>query len=97
MEHHCHARGCPTVTKPEMLMCRKHWYMVPAKLQKEVWKHYRVGQCDDMNPSKEWHVAADAAIAFVAEKERKAIKVTTVDVANADQMVTDTLQAKRRL
>jgi hypothetical protein len=43
--------------------------MVPKKLRDAVWNEYREGQCDDMNPSEEWHRAADAAIGFVASKE----------------------------
>lgn len=70
--HHCHARGCSTPTKPEMLMCFKHWRMVPRDLQRAVWATYRPGQCDDKRPSPEWHAAADAAIAAVAQKERRA-------------------------
>lgn len=69
--HICHARGCKTPVKPELLMCFKHWKMVPRNLQRNVWKHYRRGQCDDKNPSLEWHAAADAAIKAVFEKERK--------------------------
>lgn len=69
MAHHCHARGCTKEVKPELLMCLRHWKMVPRPLQLEVWKHYRPGQCDDKNPSEAWHKAADAAIAAVAAKE----------------------------
>ncbi len=69
--HHCHARNCETRCPPEYLMCPKHWRMVPIALQREVWKHYRPGQCDDMRPSREWHVAADAAIAAVFIQERE--------------------------
>ncbi len=47
-------------------MCWPHWRAVPAKLQRRVWETYRRGQCDDKRPSKEWHQAADAAIAAVA-------------------------------
>jgi hypothetical protein len=50
---------------PEMLMCPRHWNMVPFDLQQEVWRTYRHGQCDDMNPSREWHESADKAIAHV--------------------------------
>lgn len=67
--HHCHALDCRTPVKPELLMCLKHWRMVPRHLQQEVWRTYRPGQCDDMQPSEEWHAAADAAIAAVAAKE----------------------------
>lgn len=51
-------------------MCRKHWALVPKALQRAVWRTYRVGQCDDKDPSADWLDAADAAIAAVAEKER---------------------------
>ncbi len=68
-EHHCHARGCGVATKPEMLMCRRHWFMVPKPIRDRVWATYRVGQCDDKQPSSEWHAAADAAIQAVATKE----------------------------
>ncbi len=71
MSHHCHARGCTVSVPPEMLMCRDHWFKVPHDIRAAVWQHYRPGQCDDKSPSKEWHQAADAAIGFVAAKERK--------------------------
>lgn len=67
--HRCHAQGCVQAVRPEMLMCLRHWRMVPRNLQRAVWLHYRPGQCDDKNPSEAWHQAADAAIAFVAARE----------------------------
>ena len=73
MSHTCHARGCSTPCPPAYLMCGWHWRKVPAKLQRAVYLHYRSGQCDDMNPSAEWHVAADAAIGAVALLEFKPI------------------------
>lgn len=71
--HTCHARGCDKHVKPELLMCLKHWRMVPRAIQRAVWATYRDGQCDDMSPSKEWHSAASAAIGFVARLEGKPI------------------------
>jgi hypothetical protein len=68
--HCCHARGCRVSTKPEMLMCFRHWKMVPRDIQRWVWRTYRPGQCDDKRPSKEWHAAADAAIAAVFRAEQ---------------------------
>lgn len=68
-EHHCHARGCMVATKPEMLMCRRHWFMVPAHFRSRVWATYRPGQCDDKQPSAAWWASAEAAIAAVAERE----------------------------
>ena len=72
--HTCHARGCPTPVKPELLMCPKHWGMVPRDLQRAVWQSYRPGQCEDMNPFAEWHVAADAAIGYVALREERPVR-----------------------
>lgn len=69
MTHHCHARNCKTPCPRRMLMCRKHWSMVPRDIQDEVYRTYREGQCDDMRPSQAWHQAADKAILAVAVKE----------------------------
>lgn len=74
MEHHCHARGCQAQVKPELLMCWNHWRLIPKKIQQAVYLHYRPGQCDDKQPSKEWHAAADAAIGYMAQKEGQAIR-----------------------
>jgi hypothetical protein len=71
--HRCHARGCGKQVKPELLMCFRHWSMVPRVIQRDVWKNYRQGQCDDMNPSDAWHKAADAAIGAVARKEHRGL------------------------
>ncbi|TAL42385.1 MAG: hypothetical protein EPN91_08375 [Salinibacterium sp.] len=48
--------------------------MVPLIIQRAVYKFYRPGQCDDMNPSENWHRAADAAIAAVALLEGKPVR-----------------------
>jgi hypothetical protein len=83
-DHHCHARNCSTAVPPELLMCAKHWRMVPKPMQQDVWRNYRRGQCDDMRPSRAWHDAADAAITFVAKKEaaaRAAAKPAQVQLA----------------
>lgn len=69
MSHHCHAKLCTTHCRPELLMCPKHWRMVPAILKRRVLATYRRGQCNDKSPSLAWHEAADAAIASVALKE----------------------------
>lgn len=67
--HACHARGCETEIPPELLMCRRHWYMVPKAIRHRVLATYRPGQCSGRPaPSREWHDAADAAIAAVAEE-----------------------------
>jgi hypothetical protein len=69
-EHICHAEGCTIAVAPEMLMCRKHWRMVPYRMQRAVWNTYQPGQCDlDPPPSREWLNAAHDAIRTVAIKE----------------------------
>jgi hypothetical protein len=73
MPHRCHALGCLIHVPPEMLMCRKHWAMVPKAYQERVWTTYRNGQCADKGPSFAWCQAADIAVAVVAEKEGKKV------------------------
>lgn len=75
MSHTCHARGCKTAVRPELLMCLRHWRLVPRKIQRAVWATYRPGQCDDRRPSREWHDAAGAAIGYVALLENEVITV----------------------
>lgn len=81
--HHCHARGCTTHVPPEMLMCRSHWFMVHQKIRAEVWETYREGQCDDMDPSAEWHAAADAAIGYVAAREGHPLRAVEVNALSS--------------
>jgi hypothetical protein len=71
MSHTCHARGCATEVPPKLLMCLKHWRMVPRDKQREVWRTYRPGQEVDKQPSEAYLIAANAAIDAVAAKERK--------------------------
>lgn len=68
-EHRCHAKGCRERVEPKLLMCPKHWRMVPKKLQAEVWRTYRAGQEIDKRPTREYLDAANAAIKAVAAKE----------------------------
>lgn len=54
---------------PTLLMCRKHWDMVPMHLRWPVIRNYRRGQCDDKRPTREWFQAAKAAIGAVRAAE----------------------------
>jgi hypothetical protein len=74
--HTCHARECETPVKPEMLMCLRHWRMVPRKIQRAVWAAYRPGQCDDRDVSRDWLTAADAAIGYVSQLEGRGLTPT---------------------
>lgn len=91
-QHHCHAVDCRVATKPEMLMCRRHWSMVPTRLQREVYRTYRPGQCDDKQISGAWLIAAENAIATVAVKEGRLSKAQAdayVKRAEADAKLLD--------
>lgn len=69
MKHHCHARGCPVEVPPKMLMCKRHWFMVPPALRQAVWDTYSPGQEIRRDPTEAYLAAADAAIEAVAIKE----------------------------
>ena len=69
MSHHCHATLCEVEVPPEMFMCKRHWFSLPKRLRDKIWNTYRVGQCDDMNPSKEYCQAAKECLVFIANKE----------------------------
>jgi hypothetical protein len=69
VNHVCHARKCMVPVPPKMLMCKRHWYMVPKELRDRVWATYRRGQEIDKDPSMEYLDAAMAAVRSVAEQE----------------------------
>lgn len=69
--HHCHAKDCNREVPPKMLMCARHWRMVPRSLQDAVWATYRPGQEISKTPTLEYLGAAQDAIRAVAEKESK--------------------------
>lgn len=54
--HKCEAQGCTKRVPSEMLMCRRHWFMVPKDLRCRVWAGYHRGMDD------EYHVAVAAAV-----------------------------------
>lgn len=70
VRHLCHAEGCPVEVAPSLLMCLKHWRMVPPPLKAAVWREYRRGQEVDKRPSPGYLKAAGDAIAAVAKIER---------------------------
>lgn len=84
MSHHCHAAACKRSVPPEMLMCYRHWKMVPRALQLAVWRTYRDGQCEDLDISHSYAEAAKAAVMAVAVKEG----VDKDDIAKAVQVYT---------
>lgn len=69
MPHTCHATACTKNVPPEMWGCRRHWFMVPKQIRDRIWQHYRAGQEDDWEPSREYLEAAREAVVAVALKE----------------------------
>jgi len=41
--HTCPARGCRRNLPDHLLMCKPHWYQVPAHLRRAVWDAYQDG------------------------------------------------------
>ena len=70
MAHHCHATNCKINVPPEMFMCRRHWYMLPKVLRNKIWATYRIGQCDDMNPSDAYCEVAKECVIYIAQQEK---------------------------
>lgn len=79
--HLCHARGCSVPVPPRMLMCRRHWFMVPRRLRLAVWAEYdrtggAAGRSNRLQQYRDgagpYVNAAEAAIAAVAEQEERA-------------------------
>lgn len=67
--HTCHAVGCGRAVPPRLVMCNRHWRMVPRQLQREVWRHYRKGQEIDKRPTLAYLIAQRAAVNAVAVSE----------------------------
>lgn len=51
--------------------CREHWFKLPKHLRDDIWRSYRAGQENDLNPSRAYLAAARAAQAWIAEHLRK--------------------------
>lgn len=73
--HVCHAMGCTVKVPPRMLMCLRHWKMVPKALQQRIWATYVPGQEQRKDPTDAYMEAQRASVQTVAEKEGKATAV----------------------
>ena len=67
--HQCHAEGCDVEVPPRLLMCARHWRMVPRSVQRLVWRTYRPGQEIDKRPGSAYLAAQKEAINAVRELE----------------------------
>ena len=71
MAHTCHATKCKVNVPPEMFMCKSHWFVLDRGRRNLIWATYRRGQCDDMNPSKEYCLAAKEAVIYIYSQQRR--------------------------
>ncbi len=71
MRHECHAKGCNVQVPPALLMCLRHWRMVPRAIQRRVWATYVHGQEIRKDPTPEYMEAQQAAVDAVAEREER--------------------------
>jgi hypothetical protein len=69
MSHTCHAADCDRVVPPRLLMCLKHWRMVPGDIQRMVLVHYNRGQEVRKDPTEAYLAVQALAIAVVAKAE----------------------------
>ena len=69
MKHLCHAHGCRKAVPPKLLMCLKHWKMLPKNFQDDIWATYVPGQEIQKNPTKEYLKAQHRAVIMVLMKE----------------------------
>ncbi|MFL9943679.1 hypothetical protein [Paraburkholderia graminis] len=72
--HHCHANDCPTPTPQKLLMCPKHWRMVPREMQNRVWETFKARSAAPGADPTSWgdyYEAAADAVEHVARLEAK--------------------------
>lgn len=79
MSHRCHATGCNLKIPPRLLMCKAHWFMVPAPIRDWVWGTYKPGQEVKKNPSEEYMNAYRAAVNAVDKKEGRELTFPEAD------------------
>ena len=65
-KHTCHAHGCTVEVPPKMFMCKPHWFALPKKLQRAIWREYRPGQERDKMPSARYMAVQQLAVAHSA-------------------------------
>jgi len=55
MKHLCHhPTFCEKPVPPQLLACKRHWFMLPEAIRKLIWRTYRPSQEVDKRPSREY-------------------------------------------
>lgn len=89
MPHTCHAIGCSKRVPPDLFLCKPHWFQLPARLRSLIWRHYRPGQCDDMNITREYAKAAKECLLALAKKEGREISGNEPELTLYDYLSPD--------
>lgn len=71
LEHHCHAAGCGKSVHPKMLMCAKHWKLVPFAVQCRIYATYVPGQEMRKDASEKFLEAMGIAVEIVEQEEKR--------------------------
>lgn len=66
----CAARYCEVRVTDGMLMCIKHWKLLPKPMQKELHKWHRQGAEQGVHPMTEYTAATIRCVNFIFEIER---------------------------
>lgn len=75
--HRCAVPGCGGLVPTVCLMCRRHWRLVPEKLQGEFWSAQEARNCGDLS---------DADLDAVKEHCTQAVAARTMaQVARAER------------
>lgn len=68
----CMAKDCTRKVPNYLLMCPRHWKLVPKHIQTIVWRFYQPGQEDGKaTPSRPYWEAVKMAVKAVAKAEGK--------------------------
>ena len=75
MAHRCYIDGCTRNVPDTILLCKPHWYRVPAPLRAQVWKTWKALTAADggLWAVKEYRRAKQAAIDAVNERLQKSV------------------------
>ena len=80
-KHRCAAIRCTRLVPTNLLMCMKHWLMVPKHLATAVWREYHSGLRHRNHPTPEYWAAVEAAQNAVAGREGATIVSPKTEVA----------------
>ncbi len=62
----CPWPACRKHTRPAYLMCREHWYRLPARIRSRIWDTYQPGQTA-LTASPEYRDALREALEFARQ------------------------------